>query len=408
MAGVSSVSRSISWITILESTQAGPRSTLANAVAVLQRDPLWSGEIFWYDEFLDRVLLTNSPTREWRDDDDTRVAIHMQDVVKMSGLSESQAASAVRYVARQRTRHCVREEFSALQWDGVPRIAHALEDYWGATSSALQPSEYLRAVSANLFLGLVARVFRPGCQLDTMVIFEGPQGIGKSRSLRILGGVYYMLAAESVTHKDFFQSLPGKLIVEVGEMDAFSRAERERVKLAISTPTDRYRSSYGRRAEDHPRQCIFVGTTNRDDYGNDDTGLRRFLPVRCGLIDCDKLALARPQLLAEAVHRFKADEPWWHTPADPTLAVQRDRQADDIWTMDVLSWLIGRADVTSAEVLAGALKVRLSDMDRTSQLRVGSILRLAGWKRQTIRREGHPVKAWVAPGVTERDDEPFT
>ncbi len=402
------MSRSISWTTILECTGAGPRSTLANAVAVLQRDPLWSGLVFWYDEFLDRVLIANSPVREWRDDDDTRVAIHMQEVIKMSGLSESQAASAVRYVARQRTRHCVREEFEALVWDRVPRLEHALEDYWGAEASAQQPSEYLRAVSANLFLGMVARVFRPGCQLDTMVIFEGPQGIGKSRALRILGGSYYMLAAESVTHKDFFQSFPGKLIIEVGEMDAFSRADRERIKLAISTPIDRYRSSYGRRAEDHPRQCIFIGTTNRDDYGNDDTGLRRFLPVRCGLIDCERFALARPQLLAEAVHRFKAGEAWWHTPVDPTLAVQRDRQADDIWTVDVLTWLIGRADVTSAEVLAGALKVRLSDMDRMAQLRVGSILRLAGWKRQTIRREGHVVKAWVSPTVTDADSEPFS
>lgn len=391
----------ISWATVLDCTANGPRSTLANAVAVLQRDPQWGADCFHYDEFLDRVRITNSPTREWRDDDDTRLAVYLQDVIQMRTISEGQTASAVRYVARQRTRHCVRDWFTTLRWDGTPRIAHAFEDYWGAEPSARQPCEYVRAVSANLFLGIIARILQPGCQLDTMVIFEGPQGIGKSRALRVLGGEYYMLASESVTHKDFFQSLPGKLIVEIGEMDAFSRAERERVKLAISTPSDRYRSSYGRRAEDHPRQCVFVGTTNRDDYGNDDTGLRRFLPVLCGVIDVVGLTAQRDQLFAEAYQRLQAGEPWWLTPDILTLAVQRDRQAEDVWTLTVLEWVIGKADVTSAEVLTGALKLRLSEMTRAEQLRIGSILRLAGWKRQTIRREGQPVKAWSAPDVTD-------
>jgi putative DNA primase/helicase len=389
------------WSSVLDCTQAGPRSTLANAVSVLQHDPQWADTTFWYDAFLDRVLLANSPVREWRDDDDTRLTVYLQQSVPMATMSEAHTASAVRYVARQRTKHCVRDWLATLRHDGTPRLENALERYWGATATERQPAEYLQAVSANFLLGIVARVMLPGCQLDTMVILEGAQGIGKSRSLRALGGAWYMLASESVTHKDFFQSLPGKLIVEIGEMDSFTRAERERVKLAISTPVDRWRSSYGRRAEDHPRQCVFVGTTNRDDYGNDDTGLRRFLPVLCGAIDVLGLTRDRDQLFAEAYRRVQAGEPWWLTPEQPTLAVQRDRQADDVWTTEVLEWLIGKSDVTSAEVLSGALKIRTGDMTRTEQLRVGSILRLAGWKRQTIRRAGLPIKAWVTPVTDE-------
>ncbi len=394
------------WSSILDCTQTGPRSTLANAVSVLQHDPQWSDAVFWYDAFLDRVLIANSPIREWRDDDDTRLTVFLQQSVPMPTMSEAHTASAVRYVARQRSKHCVRDWFATLRHDGKPRCLTALERYWGVTTTERQPEGYIRAVSANLFLGIVARVMFPGCQLDTMVVLEGAQGIGKSRSLRVLGGAWYMLAAESVTHKDFFQSLPGKLIVEIGEMDSFTRAERERVKLAISTPIDRWRSSYGRRAEDHYRQCVFIGTTNRDDYGNDDTGLRRFLPVRCGAIDVIGLTQDRDQLFAEAYQRVQAGESWWLTPEQPTLDVQRDRQAEDIWTPNVLDYLIGKSDVTSAEILIGALKFRASDMTRTEQLRIGSILRLAGWKRQTIRREGLPVKAWIAP-VTEDDTVTF-
>jgi len=398
----------LSWVSVLDCTNSGPRSTLANAVTVLQRDPAWGPCVFWYDEFLDRVLVkTDAGTREWRDDDDTRLTVYLQQSVPMATLSEAHSASAVRYVARQRTKHCVRDWLAGLTWDGTPRIAHALEDFWGAAITERQPADYLAAISANLFLGLIARVIHPGCQLDTMVIFEGPQGIGKSRALRVLGDVWYMLASESVTHKDFFQSLPGKLIVEIGEMDAFSRAERERVKLAISTPSDRYRSSYGRRAEDHPRQCVFVGTTNRDDYGNDDTGLRRFLPVLCGAIDVDGLAAARGQLFAEAYTRAMTGEAWWKTPDAPTLAVQRERQAEDAWTSAVLEWLIGQTEVTSAEALIGAIKLRLADITRAEQVRVGSILRLAGWKRQSVRRNGRIVKAWCAPAINADGDAEF-
>lgn len=388
----------IAWVTVLDSTQTGPRSTLANAVTVLQKDPAWGPAVFWYDEFLDRVLtVIHGVTREWRDEDDTRVTIYLQQSVQMFTVSENCAASAVRYVARQRTRNCVREYLTAQRWDRQLRIGTALEQLWGAQPNTQQPECYLRAISANLFRGLIARVLTPGCQFDNMVIFEGAQGIGKSRALRALGGDYYMLAAESVTHKDFFQSFPGKWLVEIGEMEAFSRAERERVKLAISTPTDRYRSSYGRRAEDHPRQCVFAGTTNRDDWLSDETGGRRFWPVICGAIDVVAIADLRGQLFAEAYAQVAGGAFWWETPILETLQVQRDRQHEDVWTSRVMEWVIGRDDVTSAEVLEGALKMRPADMSRSEQLRVGAILRLAGWKRQTVRREGYPVKAWTKP-----------
>lgn len=377
------------------------RSTLANAVAVLQRDPSWGPEILWHDEFLDRTMTANSPAREWRDDDDTRLTVYMQDDVHMSTVAESHVASAVRYVARQRTRNCLREFLAGIQWDGIERIAHAFEDYWGAETSAEQPCEYVRAASANFFIGMIARIERPGCQLDHVVVFEGSQGIGKSRALRILGGPFYMLAAESVTSKDFYQALPGKWIIEIGEMDSFSRAERERVKAAITTPTDRYRKSFGRRAEDHPRQCVFAATSNRDDWGNDETGGRRFDPIRCGSIDCGALALVRDQLLGEAFAKFRSGVSWWELPDISTKQVQRDRYVDDVWSTTVLEWIAGRSDVTIAEILVSALKFREADLTRSEQLRVGAILRLSGWIRRTVRRNGKPGQGWIAPTTND-------
>lgn len=383
----------LNWEALLDLTDKNvPRSTLANAVLVLQHDPEFSPERLYYDEFVDRVLLANSPTRQWRDDDDTRLTVYMQQTVGMLTIPESQVASAVRYVARQRTRHCVRDWLASLQWDGIERIAHAFEDFWGIEPAANQPSEYIRAVSANFFLGMVMRVQQPGCQLDTMPIFEGAQGIGKSRALRALGGAWYMLAAESVTSKDFFQALPGCWLVEIGEMDSFSRAERERTKLVISTPVDRYRPSYGRHTRDFPRQCVFAGTTNHDDYGNDDTGLRRFLPVRCGAIDVEGLTLARPQLFAEACVYAREQRSWWEVPR--AVEAQLDRQDIDVWTDPVLTYLINRDDIAIVEILRDALKIRDADMTRMHALRVGRILRLNGWDKKDARIGHKVVKKW--------------
>jgi predicted P-loop ATPase len=234
----------------------------------------------------------------------------------------------------------------------------------------------------------------PGCHLDNMVVFEGAQGIGKSKALRTLGAPWYLLAAESVTSKDFFQALPGSWLAEIGELDSFSRAERERIKVAISTPEDTYRSSYGRYAQKHPRQSVFAGTTNRDDWGNDDSGLRRFWPLRCGLINIGAIADLREQWFAEALAAYRTGAHWWETPAS-ARAVQADRQAEDAWTFTVLEWLTGKEDATASEILVGALKFRESDIGLREQTRVGGILRLHGWVRKSLRRGSAVPKGFM-------------
>ena len=175
-------------------------------------------------------------------------------------------------VAFRNRRNCVRDWLESLKWDQVPRIEHFFENHFGADP---------RAASANFWISLVARVCRPGCQVDNMVVLEGPQGIRKSSALRVIGGEWFTEQHESATGKGFFEVLQGKLLVEVSEMDSFSRAEVTKVKQIITCTNDRFRESYGRHAKDHPRQCIFVGTTNRDDWNTDVTGARRFWPIAC-------------------------------------------------------------------------------------------------------------------------------
>jgi predicted P-loop ATPase len=292
----------------------------------------------------------------------------------------------------------VREWLDTLEWDREPRIAQAFTDHWGAEPTVDQPPDYLEAASRNFLIGMVARVLRPGCKLDTMPVFEGAQGIFKSSALAVLAGAnWHTTAHESVTSKDFFQSLPGKWIIEIAELDSFSRAEVNRVKSVMSTPVDRYRASYGRTASDHPRQCVFAGTVNQDNWGKDETGLRRFWPVTCGAINLQSLSMARDQLFAEARDAFVAGEGWWAMPSS-TRAVQAARQQESAISDIILPWLVGKSETTVADVCQGPMKLDGGRIGRGHELEVGRVLRLAGWHKHNVRRDGAQAKRWVAPG----------
>jgi len=391
-------------IPFLRNLKQIPYSHVANVIIAFEHDPELK-ESVWYDEFLDR-LLTGDPAQLWSDADDTRVAAYLQRRHGFHSIGSRQIREVVNYYGRQRARHCVRDWLSALQWDGEPRIADAFTDHWDAQPTSSQPANYLTAISRNFFIGLVARVMRPGCQLDEMVVFESPQGSFKSSALRILGGPWYAATHEKLSGKDFLQDLQGKWIIEFSELSAFSQVQAERIKHIISTPTDYYRGSYGYRSADHPRQCVFCGTTNRDDWGHDETGLRRFWPVRCGPVECEALTAVREQLFAEAVQAFRHGASWWEVPAS-AAAVQAERQDYDSWTDLVAEWLedwrrksmpsVLEDGLKLSEIFMGALRLSPDKMDKRAEMRLSRIMVGFGYQKQRCQYFGQRSNRWKQP-----------
>ncbi len=377
----------------LDSNDKGvPFPNHSNIVYVLQHDPAYGVECLWYDEFLDRVIVANSPIRPWKDDDDTKAAVDMQSRFGIRSVSLHVVASAVQYVARQRTRHVVREWLQSLVWDDTARIAHAFSDYWGAADD-----EYTRAASRNFFIGMAARILQPGCKLDTMPVFEGPQGVKKSTALEILGGEWYSASHETVGSLDFLQGLRGKWLIEIPELQGFTKADIRAVKNTLSRRADDYRKSYGRQHANYPRASVFAGTTNTYDWGEDETGLRRFWPIRCGDIATDLLLAARPQLFAEAVHAIHTHATWWEMPAQ-TAAIQASRQFRHEWTHTILDWCdLQPLDdgVMIRDILLGPLKFEISRIgDKRSQMLVAKILTLSGWQGKDEWKNGRTAKVW--------------
>lgn len=363
------------------------------ALQILEQHPLFADSI-WLDTFSNHLMTTweKRIPGEWQEADTQRLLIFLQRNIRLSKMSKSSVEDALGVFVLTKNRHAVKDWLKTLTWDGTPRIETFLTTYFSALDTP-----YVRAASRNFWVSLIARVTHPGCQMDHMLILEGPQNLGKTKALRILGGSWYLSMAESVMEKDFFQSLQGKLIVEIAEMDSFRGfAEMNRIKQVLSTPTDHYRMPYGKRAVSYPRQCVFVGTTNETNYLRDPTGARRFWPIACGAIDIPALEIARDQLFAEAAVTFRPGVTWWEMPSE-TVDEQEARREEDAWEAPVHEHLLLKEEVTVKDVLCDGLQVPLGQVNRSDAMRVAAILRKLKWEKKRIRRGDKLFWRWVPP-----------
>ena len=243
----------------------------------------------------------------------------------------------------------------------------------------IDENEYTMHIGQSLLVSSVARVFTPGCKVDEMVVLEGGQGLGKSTCIaEVFGFDWYLETSEPPTTKDFYVTMQGHTVVEIGEMQSFSKADINQVKMAITRRDDKYRAPYERHGESHPRQCVFIGTTNADTYLSDPTGARRFLPVLVHKADVEYIRQWRKELWAEALHLYTTDFQWWDYPQEIAREEQDARYVEDPWEEIIINYLEGQApqahypdglwgpinEVTTMALLKNALQMDIAKMNK--------------------------------------------
>jgi predicted P-loop ATPase len=238
--------------------------------------------------------------------------------------------------------------------------------------------------AGRMFLiALVARIYEPGCKADYMLILEAEQGARKSTACGILAGEWFSDSLPDIRDKDANQHIHGKWLIEIAELSASRRAEAEALKAFVSRTVERYRPPYGRKEVIEPRQCLFIGTTNQSNYLRDETGARRFWPVKVGKIDTDALAHDRDQLFAEAVHLYRAGARWWpdqEFEREHIKPQQDDRFEGDPWDDAISAYVASLQRVRVTDVAIGALSLEKSKVGTPEQRRIAAVLIKLGWK----------------------------
>lgn len=373
-----------------------PNCNIDNAVRALENSKMVAGEV-WFDTFHQKIFTTwNGAGREWSDRDTLELTKRLQRELAFIRLSDTTTYQALTLYSHAHPRNEPRDWMETLVWDRRERIGEFFTNYLGA-----KDSEYVRAASKNFWIGMAARIYKPGSKMDNMVVLEGAQGTLKSTALHKIGGKWFTETNESVSNKDFFLILQGNLLVEIAELHTFSKAEVTRIKQVITCRVDRYRAPYERLVSDHPRQSVFVGSTNEDAYLKDTTGNRRFWPIKCGTIFPDEIMAAREQLFAEAAHKFKSGATWWEMPKDETVTEQEERRQADAWEAMIAEWISAnmKTNFTTADVMKECLQIDAGRMDKQSQHRVGVILRGMGWEAIREYAHGHQRRVWRQPGA---------
>lgn len=343
-----SVSKQNSVIPLKFDKNGAPCITIDNFLLIMRNDPYYEGVQF--------NLLMNAPEihsdgsiRRWSDTDEAESRHYIETAYNIH--SENKHFDALRILFRDREYHPIQDIVDDLKWDGTNRIESFLAKWMLADNT-----EYTREVSRLIFAGGINRLYNPGCKFDDVPVLIGTsQGEGKSTIVRWLAinDVFYSEIKEIEGQKSIEQ-LSGAWICEVAELLALTKAkEQEAVKSYITCQRDKYRLPYDRQPSEYPRRCIFVGTTNNEQFLKDKTGNRRFYPITVRssaywLYDheqeCREYIL---QCWAEAKYRFDRNEMPSYANKDlrETYKEAQEEAMEDDWRIGAIEQFLERQPI---------------------------------------------------------------
>lgn len=370
-----------------------------NFEVVMDKDNRFSGKIR-FNEFAQQLYLYGSVPwenenncRAWGSHDDSALFSLIQADYGLK--SRQDFADALKNISMRNKFHPVRELLDSFVWDGNEHIRALLPSYLGANDS-----DYTYQVMRLWMLGAISRIYQPGHKFDYTMILQGSQGIGKSTFLKLmaLDDSWFNDSLDSLDSDKAVQSLTGSWIIELAELKSLARTAGgvESVKRFLTATQDKYRIPYERRADTFYRQCVFSGTTNKDDFLQDETGNRRFLIIHTGITKPSKSLFESEvmddikQAWAEAVYIWKNEKPELILPescVQQAKELQEQNMADDGKRGIILEYLEGKTQVCAREIWFDALEENIAPKSyQTSEIN-NIIAKVPGWQRMKTPRK---------------------
>ncbi len=377
--------------------------SFANAIADLVTHQEWAGVLQW-DEFRKKPVAVNPPVKldaevgGLSDEDGNSIAAWFE-VNNMHLLGGDMAYKAAIQASRRNAYHPIKEYLESVcaQGSGGTCYLDTLATRVFGTADP-QANEFLK----KTLVAAVRRIRHPGCQMDTVLVLHGGQGVKKSTFVRALfGGEYVRSQMPDLSSKDASLALNGFWCIELAELTRIVNSESSTVKEFLTRPFDDYRPPYGRTDMRFARQCILIGTTNDQDFLSDATGNRRYLPIACvGKIDVDYITANRDAIWAEACLLEAAGYPHWY---DDESAVEEARKPfvrEDAWQQDIATYLAGKEYVTNNQVFRDVIMRGDGDLlkyTRKEQMRVAETLKRLGCICRMTWEGGTSHRRWFTP-----------
>jgi hypothetical protein len=356
-----------------------------------------------FDGFKNEIIIQalDGEIRPIQDRDITEIKLQLEGV-GFPSIGTDSARELINLIAYENRIDSAEDWINSLEWDGVSRVDSFLVDYASATED---PSEYTTAVSRYMFTALAGRLIDPGVKADAAPILVGAQGARKSSLVAAIAPDPEMFTEISLdVGADTPRKLNGKAVCELSELAGLGKRDLETWKSFLTQRDDRWIPKYQEHSIRRPRRCVFIGTSNREDFLRDETGHRRFLPVRVGRCYPERLAEVRDQLWAEGAALYR-ESGVAYADAERLAIVQHDGyiQVPELAELvsKILDGIVGSKDwakepwVTTGQIIDWS-EGKLGN-GRGHETKVGMALHFLKWRKQRVRRDGALVYIYHRP-----------
>lgn len=381
------------------------KANALNVNAVLERPDVTRMRLR-FDTFRDEIMWSPYGRSEWQpflDEHNTELRIRF-DRAGFNSVSKDLMRDCVHHVAIKHKFDSAIEWLGKLQWDGKPRVGRFAARYLGCADT-----RYTEAVSFYLWSALAGRILEPGVQANMVPILVGAQGTRKSSAVLAMAPdpEFFVEVDLGENAADLARRMRGRMVGELSELQGLRTRQLEAIKAFITRLYEDWVPKYKEFATSYARRIVFVGTSNEDQFLSDETGNRRWLPMRLiRMADPDAIARDRDQLWAEARELYEligVD----HRQAETLARDEHDQfRSVDAWEDVVTRWLAsedmdGRFNneapyLRNADIMQGALNITADKMKRADEMRLGAVMPQLGYERKFIEPPaGKRFRAWV-------------